>query len=123
MAGTTLKGENAIKSFRAAVMRHQEYVKMCRSGNGFERHFLALQSLSSNSSSDPTLHTPSLFQDISYKRLKYDVMSTSNCTSPALQSFGFGPTTPECIGLGNKYFYLHPKILTYFFIRLFNQSG
>jgi len=43
---------------------------------------------------------PEIFSDIAWSRLRYDVMSTSNCGGYSLASFGFGPVVPDGYGLG-----------------------
>jgi len=37
---------------------------------------------------------------VAYARLRYDVISTSNCGGYALASFGFGPSVPDGFGIG-----------------------
>lgn len=68
----------------------------------------------------PDEPTPAVFTDAAYKRMKTDLLSTSNCGSGPLQYFGFGcarqraalpshacahacarsPTTSKCWGIG-----------------------
>lgn len=43
---------------------------------------------------------PTIYSDPSFGLSGTWRMSTSNCTSPALQSFGFGPVCADGIGIG-----------------------
>lgn len=43
---------------------------------------------------------PDIFVDPAFEWSKLWLLSTSNCTSPNLVSFGFGPVFERCVGVG-----------------------
>lgn len=88
-------------------------VGLAKNGLGVDRHLTGLLNLArENQRRYAGYEVPEIFKDIAWARLRYDMMSTSNCGGYALSSFGFGtlshtaslltsgPVVPEGFGIG-----------------------
>jgi len=105
-----------IKALRDACKTHTKLVALAKEGQGVDRHLYGLFNLAKQLQSRVAgYQMPELFTDIAWSRMKYDVMSTSNCGGYSLASFGFGPVVPDGYGLGyiikDKCMHIH---ITYF---------
>lgn len=89
------KGEGSIETLVAAAKQHSAHSKQVATGNGIDRHLLALQTLAA----EQGVSVP-LFDDPLYKQSSTWVLSTSNASHPDLELFGFGPVCSEGFGLG-----------------------
>jgi len=105
-----------IKALRDACKTHTKLVSFAKEGQGVDRHLYGLFNLAKQIQQRVAgFQMPEIFADIAWSRLRYDVMSTSNCGGYSLASFGFGPVVPDGYGLGyiikDKCMHIH---ITYF---------
>ncbi|KAJ9104530.1 hypothetical protein QFC21_002026 [Naganishia friedmannii] len=92
-----------IDALKAACKRHTALTKECSQGLGQDRHLYALYCLAQREiekSHGDRKSLPDIFTDSGYNTLSTSVLSTSNCGNPALRLFGFGPVTPDGLGIG-----------------------
>jgi carnitine O-acetyltransferase len=87
-----------ITAFRAAAAAHTERVRQCRSGEAPEQHLWELQLLRQRLASSSLGELP-VFESPGWLTMRDDDLSTSSVSSPAIDYFGFGPTSDHCIGL------------------------
>ncbi len=83
---------------KKALVAHIDRIKLCKSGNGIERHLYALEKM--NKLYIQNEEAELFFDDISYKKLRTDFISTSNCGSEKIRCFGFGRVVPGGYGIG-----------------------
>ena len=86
--------EKARILFESVVANHVELAKAASSGQGVDRHLLALQSLAAEFEEHALFDTPL------FKHSNSWTLSTSNVTSPFLSLFGFGAVVENGYGLG-----------------------
>lgn len=79
-----------------ALSAHNNYMKHAKAVKGVDRHLFGLRMLASENA----LPKPEIFQDVAYGRSSHWRLSTSNCGSPHLRLFGFGPVVNDGYGLG-----------------------
>ena len=79
-----------------ALAAHNSYMKHAKAAKGVDRHLFGLRMLASENG----LPKPELFQDVAYNRSSHWKLSTSNCGSPYLRLFSFGPVVDDGYGLG-----------------------
>jgi len=90
-----------IKVLRNACSAHAAKVKVAKNGEGVDLHLYGLFHLAKQQQKRLAgYRMPEIFEDVAYARMRYDVMSTSNCGGYALSSFGFGPVVPDGFGIG-----------------------
>ena len=95
-AGTASVDE-LVDGLKHAAEQHRQWIKRCKSGNGINRHLLALRILGRQAGTEMPL-----FEDESYVRLTTDVVSTSSLGSHAqVGRVVFAPTSQG--GLGVNY--------------------
>ncbi len=83
-------------AFRAAAEAHVRRAKECQAGDAPEQHLWELQ-LIQRRRGGPELP----FYDCpGWRILRDDYLSTSSVPSPHVRFFGFGSTSPTCIGVG-----------------------
>jgi carnitine O-acetyltransferase len=93
--------EQKLAKLNAAVTRHVVEMKKSKEGKLIDRHLQALNWLSMQQMQRQAgYQRPSLFTDAAYGTHFASVLSTSNCGSPALDHFSFGPVTSSGFGLG-----------------------
>ncbi|KAG9084142.1 hypothetical protein FS749_005450 [Ceratobasidium sp. UAMH 11750] len=108
--------KDKIKTLRAACNAHVKLTKECSQGLGQDRHLYALYCLihremnsappSPTVSEDGTstksnqVELPAIFSDPGWSLLNTSILSTSNCSNPALRLFGFGPVAADGFGIG-----------------------
>ena len=75
-------------------------------GQGFDRHLFALRKLAEGRG-----QSPALYNDVGYKTMTYDILSTSTLPDPSVLIGGFCPVVPDGYGVGKcrdtLYFYRH----------------
>eukprot|EP00005_Dracoamoeba_jomungandri_P001567 CAMPEP_0174262420 /NCGR_PEP_ID=MMETSP0439-20130205/12964_1 /TAXON_ID=0 /ORGANISM="Stereomyxa ramosa, Strain Chinc5" /LENGTH=668 /DNA_ID=CAMNT_0015347125 /DNA_START=1 /DNA_END=2007 /DNA_ORIENTATION=+ len=77
-----------------AINQHSENKVQALKGLGFDRHLFALRNLAQQKG----VSYP-IFENEAYKKLNYNILSTSTLSSPALQLGGFGPVVPDGYGI------------------------
>ncbi|MEU7811329.1 choline/carnitine O-acyltransferase [Pseudonocardia sp. NPDC049154] len=83
-------------AFRAAAEAHVRRAKECQAGDAPEQHLWELQWIQRRRGG-PELP---FFDSPGWTILRDDHLSTSSVPSPRIQYFGFGSTSPTCIGVG-----------------------
>mmetsp|Transcript_52337 Transcript_52337/g.131459 ORF Transcript_52337/g.131459 Transcript_52337/m.131459 type:complete len:602 (-) Transcript_52337:128-1933(-) len=92
--------EAKLKALTNAVGSHARLARECKDGKG-ERHLMGLKQLARwNEQRLPNCPMPEIFRDPAYTKFCTSVLSTSNCGSPCLDFFGFGPVCAQGLGLG-----------------------
>jgi carnitine O-palmitoyltransferase 2 len=76
--------------------KHNELTKEAAMGQGFDRHLFALKIIAQQKG----LPIPDLYNDLAYKRINANAISTSTLASPAVRIGAFGPVIPDGFGLG-----------------------
>jgi len=98
--------ENAL---RIAVETHVRLMQQCKNGLGVDRHLFGLFNLARfNQQSLSGYAFPALFEDEAYSLMTSSILSTSNCGTPQLSLFGFGPVVQN--GYGIAYFLKDDRI-------------
>jgi carnitine O-acetyltransferase len=93
--------EEKLSSLNAAVTRHVAEMKKSKEGKLIDRHLQVLNWLSMQQlQRQAGYKRPTLFTDAAYGTHFASILSTSNCGSPALDHFSFGPVTGSGFGLG-----------------------
>lgn len=89
------------EKLRRAAAAHIARMKECKEGRGVDRHILGLLSIWQRRGERLGIREqPELFSSTGWNKLRYDILSTSRLASDDVEYFGFGPTTPECTGIG-----------------------
>lgn len=78
--------------------RHQNLIKEAATGQGFDRHLFALKYLQETENHEDHLHP--IYTDPSYKRMNYNILSTSTVASKHIAAGGFGPVVDDGFGIG-----------------------
>ncbi|CAH1393922.1 unnamed protein product [Nezara viridula] len=84
-----------LRMIKDCSVKHGQLIKEAAMGQGFDRHFFALNLLAQK-----TGRIPSIFSDPFYKQLNHYVMSTSTLSSNIVLLGAFGPVVPEGFGIG-----------------------
>ncbi|XP_071081825.1 carnitine O-palmitoyltransferase 2, mitochondrial-like [Haliotis cracherodii] len=74
---------------------HQQLTKEAAMGQGFDRHMFAMRTLAESHGK-----VPDIFQDPAYKKINYNILSTSTLSDPAVLIGGFAPVVPDGYGIG-----------------------
>ncbi|KAI9009160.1 acyltransferase ChoActase/COT/CPT [Hyaloraphidium curvatum] len=88
--------EEKAELFRKAATAHRDYMKDAVQGRAFDRHFLALQSLMTETEAS---NSDSLFSDAVYARNNRFGLSTSNVSPGTYYHGGFAPAVPDGFGI------------------------
>eukprot|EP01087_Luapelamoeba_hula_P011261 TRINITY_DN3036_c0_g1_i1.p1 TRINITY_DN3036_c0_g1~~TRINITY_DN3036_c0_g1_i1.p1 ORF type:complete len:631 (+),score=89.67 TRINITY_DN3036_c0_g1_i1:346-2238(+) len=90
-----------LQALRVATEAHVKRMNEAKAGKAVDRHLWVLNKLAQHKQQRLSNYSiPAIYQDPSYASLTTSVLSTSNCGSDHLQSFGFGAVVPEGLGLG-----------------------
>ncbi|WP_429455067.1 choline/carnitine O-acyltransferase [Nocardia sp. GP40] len=84
------------EALRAAAAAHVARLRDCQAGRAPERHLAELERIQRRRGDEPL----ALYNCPGWRKLRGDYLSTSSVPSPNIRYFGFGPTTPHCIGIG-----------------------
>lgn len=88
-------------AFRAAADAHVRRARQCQAGEAPEQHLWELQLIRQRRGAElGVTEEPELYDSPGWRVLRDDVLSTSSVPSPRVQFFGFGSTSPTCIGVG-----------------------
>ncbi len=88
-------------AFRAAADRHVARARECQAGDAPEQHLWELQLIQRRRGAELGATEPmALYDSPGWTVMRNDYLSTSSVPSPAVQYFGFGSTSPTCIGVG-----------------------
>jgi carnitine O-acetyltransferase len=83
-------------AFEAAAAAHVARAKQCQAGDAPEQHLWELQLLAQRTGiAEPT----ALYESPGWLVMRDDYLSTSSAPSKNIQFFGFGSTSPQCIGV------------------------
>ncbi|WP_211288644.1 choline/carnitine O-acyltransferase [Actinophytocola xinjiangensis] len=83
-------------AFRAAAAAHVARAKECQAGDAPEQHLWELDRIARRdgaTESHPLYHSPG------WQVMRDDYLSTSSAPSANVEFFGFGSTSPQCIGV------------------------
>lgn len=83
-------------AFRAAAEAHVARAKQCQAGDAPEQHLWELQLLAKRRGLPADL---ALYESPGWLVMRDDYLSTSAVPSVDIQYFGFGSTSPQCIGV------------------------
>ena len=79
-----------------ALAAHNNYMKFAKVAKGVDRHLMGLRLIAAENG----LPKPEFFNDVGVNRSSHWLLSTSNCGSPHLRLFSFGPVVDDGYGLG-----------------------
>jgi carnitine O-acetyltransferase len=88
--------EEKREAFRAAAAKHVARAKECQAGDAPEQHLWELQLIGKRRGDTGT---PALYTSPGWLKMRDDYLSTSSAPSVNIQYFGFGSTSPQCIGI------------------------
>ena len=88
--------EEKREAFRAAAAKHVARAKECQAGDAPEQHLWELQLIGKRRGDT---ETPALYTSPGWLKMRDDYLSTSSAPSVNIQYFGFGSTSPQCIGI------------------------
>ncbi|KAL0268846.1 UNVERIFIED_CONTAM: hypothetical protein PYX00_010655 [Menopon gallinae] len=88
--------EELLELMKQCSTIHGNLTKEAAMGEGFDRHLFGLKNLCIRTGR----RLPDLFIHDSYKRINYNIISTSTLASDAVLMGGFGPVVPDGFGLG-----------------------
>jgi carnitine O-acetyltransferase len=88
--------EEKREAFRTAAAKHVARAKECQAGDAPEQHLWELQLIGKRRGDTGT---PSLYTSPGWVKMRDDYLSTSSAPSVNIQYFGFGSTSPQCIGV------------------------
>ncbi|MEU4521780.1 choline/carnitine O-acyltransferase [Amycolatopsis sp. NPDC024027] len=88
--------EEKREAFRAAAAKHVARAKECQAGDAPEQHLWELQLIGKRGGDT---ETPALYTSPGWLKMRDDYLSTSSAPSVHIQYFGFGSTSPQCIGI------------------------
>jgi len=87
-------------AFRTAARRHVERAGQCQAGQAPEQHLWELQMLQARRGRELEVVEPlALYESPGWTVLRDDYLTTSSAPSRHIQHFGFGSTSPQCIGI------------------------
>uniref|UniRef100_A0A1I8QD12 Choline/carnitine acyltransferase domain-containing protein n=1 Tax=Stomoxys calcitrans TaxID=35570 RepID=A0A1I8QD12_STOCA len=88
------------KKLRALIDKcstyHSQLTKDAAMGQGFDRHLFALK----HTAMTNNMTIPKLYDTEAYKRINYNIISTSTLSSDGLLSGSFGPVVRDGLGIG-----------------------
>ena len=97
MSDVSASGDARRSAFRAAAAQHTERARQCQAGDAPEQHLWELQMLQlRRGAADEPL---ALHGSPGWTTMRDDYLSTSSAPSRHVQHFGFGSTSPQCIGV------------------------
>lgn len=106
--------QEKLKSFRAALKSHGNYIKLASSGLGVDRHLFGLKQMIGESDKDSEV-IKQFFDNPIFSYSQYWYLSTSQLSSENFNGYGWSPVVPE--GLGLAYMinrkWLHINITNY----------
>jgi carnitine O-acetyltransferase len=86
-------------AFRAAAAAHVARAGQCQSGEAPEQHLWELQMLQRRRPDPRTSGPMPLYDSPGWTTMREDFLSTSSAPSRHISHFGFGSTSPQCIGI------------------------
>lgn len=92
--------ESRRTAFRAAAEKHVSRAKACQAGEVPEQHLWELELIQRRRGADlGVTEQPALYRTPGWLKMRDDYLSTSSAPSANIQYFGFGSTSPRCIGV------------------------
>ncbi|MEU8636054.1 choline/carnitine O-acyltransferase [Amycolatopsis sp. NPDC048633] len=88
--------EEKREAFRTAAAKHVSRAKECQAGDAPEQHLWELQLIGKRRGDT---ESPALYSSPGWLKMRDDYLSTSSAPSVNIQYFGFGSTSPQCIGI------------------------
>ncbi|MEA5365614.1 choline/carnitine O-acyltransferase [Amycolatopsis sp., V23-08] len=88
--------EEKREAFRTAAAKHVSRAKECQAGDAPEQHLWELQLIAKRRGDADALP---LYSSPGWLKMRDDYLSTSSAPSVNIQYFGFGSTSPQCIGI------------------------
>jgi carnitine O-acetyltransferase len=86
---------------KQAAAAHVRRMKECKEGRGVDRHLIGLLSIWQRKAEQLGIEErPEIFSSPGWTKMRHDILSTSRLVSRDIEQFGFGPTTPDCTGIG-----------------------
>ncbi|WP_410596908.1 choline/carnitine O-acyltransferase [Amycolatopsis sp. lyj-23] len=96
LTSSSASADEKREAFRAAAAKHVARAKECQAGDAPEQHLWELQLIGKRRGD---AETPALYSAPGWLKLRDDYLSTSSAPSVNIQYFGFGSTSPQCIGI------------------------
>jgi carnitine O-acetyltransferase len=96
MNDSTATATARAEALRAAAGAHVANTRDCQAGRAPERHLVELQRIQRHHGDEPL----AIYESPGWRILRDDYLSTSSVSSVNVRFFGFGPISPQCIGIG-----------------------
>jgi carnitine O-acetyltransferase len=90
-----------LAAMRAAADKHVARARECQEGKAPEQHLWELQLIQKRQGAElGVTEDLAFFRSPGWLKLRHDYLSTSSVQSDIIRQFGFGSTSPDCIGVG-----------------------
>ena len=100
MTDPTVNDDRRRTAFRAAAGAHVARAKQCQAGDVPEQHLWELQLIQRRRGAELGVTEPfALYDSPGWTIMRDDYLSTSAVPSPTVRFWGFGSTSPRCIGV------------------------
>ncbi|WP_410571542.1 choline/carnitine O-acyltransferase [Amycolatopsis sp. cmx-4-61] len=96
MTSPSASADEKREAFRAAAAKHVARAKECQAGDAPEQHLWELQLIGKRRGDTSE---PALYSAPGWLKMRDDYLSTSSAPSVNIRYFGFGSTSPQCIGI------------------------
>lgn len=92
------KADNAVlrEMIKKCSIVHGMLTKDAAMGQGFDRHLFGLRYMAEING----IEIPALYKDENYKRINYNILSTSTLSSASVVAGAFGPVVDDGLGIG-----------------------
>jgi carnitine O-acetyltransferase len=101
MQSRTASTTDKLAAMRAAADRHVARARECQEGKAPEQHLWELQLIQKRRGAElGVTEELAFFKSPGWLKLRHDYLSTSSVQSNVIRQYGFGSTSPDCIGVG-----------------------
>lgn len=94
-----VNASEALKQMQVCSKLHNQLVKEASTGQGFDRHLFAMKYHAVNRLKRVE---PEFYQSEAYKKLNYNIISTSTLAYEQILTGGFAPVVPDGFGIGYR---------------------
>jgi carnitine O-acetyltransferase len=101
MPSRTASPTEKLAAMRAAADKHVTRARECQEGKAPEQHLWELQLIQKRQGAELGISEDlAFFRSPGWLKLRHDYLSTSSVQSDVIRQYGFGSTSPDCIGVG-----------------------
>jgi carnitine O-acetyltransferase len=101
MQSRTVSTAEKLAAMQAAADKHVARARECQEGKAPEQHLWELQLIKKRRGAELGITEDfAFFRSPGWLKLRHDYLSTSSVQSDVIRQYGFGSTSPDCIGVG-----------------------